>query len=290
MSYTPVNTDAYTNAYAGALAGMAVSGWIIDPNSADYANVAAIAGAFAKAFDTVWNNATALNLLQIQSIQSVCQEQFAGHAPGSLDNTTFAQAANWAVPAAACAALVLEGDAYVTSQGITPSSLAAGGIIRVDWAFWDGQTFNPGSTPPQEVAAFDSPGIYDNVQVGDTIFFPPIQCLLGFFHNAVAAPELGGVYVVTSVDTVNTTLNVSRDPRFSTQAQVNATALIVATSNQGSGSGGAGVYQVQTPKTAIFGTDPQVIEFVAIPAPPVGIGEIYNLQASGSKLFWTLAP
>jgi hypothetical protein len=122
MSYTPINTDSYTNAFAGAIAGMAVSGWIVDPTSINYAHVAAIAGAFAEAFDTVWNDATALNSLQTQAIQSVCQEQFAGHAPGSLDNASFTSAANWAVPAAACAALVLEGDAYVASQGITPTT------------------------------------------------------------------------------------------------------------------------------------------------------------------------
>jgi hypothetical protein len=137
MAYTPVNVDAYTNAYSGALAGMAISGWIVDPTSADYSNVAAIAGAFAQAFDTVWNNATTLNWLQIQSIQSVCQEQFAGHAPGSLDNAVFTQASNWAVPAAACAALVLEGDAFVASEGITPNTPGGGSsngpIFRQLW-------------------------------------------------------------------------------------------------------------------------------------------------------------
>lgn len=127
MAYAPINVDAYTNAYSGALAGMAISGWIIDPTSADYSEVATIAGAFARAFDVVWNSATALNWLQIQAIQSVCQEQFAGHAPGSLDNASLAQASNWAVPAAACAALVLQGSAFVTSEGITPNTPGSGG-------------------------------------------------------------------------------------------------------------------------------------------------------------------
>jgi hypothetical protein len=136
MAYTPINIDAYTNAYSGALAGMAISGWIVDPTSAEYSSVTAIAGGFAKAFDLVWNSATALNWLQIQSIQSVCQEQFTGHAPGSLDNAALAQASNWAVPAAACAALVLEGDAFVASEGITPNTPGGGG---------DGGTRTPGT-------------------------------------------------------------------------------------------------------------------------------------------------
>ncbi len=127
MTYAPINVDAYTNAYSGALAGMAISGWIVAPTSSEYSDVTTIAGAFAQAFDLVWNSGTDLNWLQIQSIQSVCQEQFAGHAPGSLDNTTLAQASNWAVPAAACAALVLEGDAFVTGEGITPNTPGGGG-------------------------------------------------------------------------------------------------------------------------------------------------------------------
>jgi len=137
MAYTPINIDAYTNAYSGAIAGMAISGWIVDPTSADYSNVATIAGAFAQAFDLVWNNAAELNWLQIQSIQSVCQEQFTGHAPGSLDSAALAQAANWAIPAAACAALVLQGDSFVASEGITPNTPGGGGssgpIFRQLW-------------------------------------------------------------------------------------------------------------------------------------------------------------
>lgn len=127
MTYAPINIDAYTNAYSGALAGMAVSGWITEPTSTDYSNVASITGAFAEAFDLVWNDATALNWLQIQAIQSVCQEQFVGHAPGSLNNAVFSQASNWAVAAAACAALVLQASSFVASEGITPNTPGAGG-------------------------------------------------------------------------------------------------------------------------------------------------------------------
>jgi hypothetical protein len=127
MSYVPINVDAYTSAYSGALAGMAVSGWIIDPTSSRYAQVAGIAGAFAQAFDTVWNDATALNWLQFQAIESVCNEEFSGHAPGSLDSASLALASNWVVPATACAALVLEAEVYFASQGITPHTPGAGG-------------------------------------------------------------------------------------------------------------------------------------------------------------------
>lgn len=183
MAYAPVNVDAYTNAYSGALAGMAISGWIIDPNAADYSEVAAIAGAFAQAFDIVWNSATALNWLQIQSIQSVCQEQFTGHSPGSLDNSSFALAATWAVPAAACAALVLQGDAFVNSEGITPNT-PSGSSSSALTAVWfvdsgtltplvdqNGKIGSPFATFAQAVAAVAADRVANPANINQVIWF-----------------------------------------------------------------------------------------------------------------------
>lgn len=126
MTYSPINTQAYVSAYAGVIAGMAVSGWIVDPTSSRYAEVAAIAGAFAEAFDQGWNNVIDLNNFEVRAIVTVCQNEFEGRGPGSLDNPTFAQRSNWAIPALACAALVLEGDAYLAGQGINPGT--GGGV------------------------------------------------------------------------------------------------------------------------------------------------------------------
>jgi hypothetical protein len=130
--------------------------------------------------------------------------------------------------------------------------------------------------------------MYNAVQPGDTILFPPLMTLVGGFHSGSEAPQLGGVYIVNTVTPENTSMNVSRDPRFSTTDQVNAIGLIVATAPTQSelGEGGAGTYQVRTPKDAVFGTDPQVIEMSAIPAPPIGIGDIYTLNASVKRLYW----
>jgi hypothetical protein len=122
MAYAPINTQAYVSAFAGAIAGMAVSGWIVDPTSSRYAEVAAIAGAFAEAFDQGWNSATDLNNFEVRAIVTVCQNEFEGRGPGSLDNPVFSQASNWAIPALACVALVLEGDAYLAGQGINPGT------------------------------------------------------------------------------------------------------------------------------------------------------------------------
>lgn len=119
MAYTPINLHAFTAAYSGAISGMAVSGWITNPTPANYLLVTQIAGAFAQAFDQAWNNPV-VNELDEFSILSACQNEFIGRGPGPLTNPVFHDPTNWAVPAAACAALVLEGDAYFTAQGITP--------------------------------------------------------------------------------------------------------------------------------------------------------------------------
>lgn len=137
MSYTPISTEVYVSAYAGALAGMAVSGWIVNPTAGDYSQVSAIAGAFSEAFDEVWNSAAALNNLQIRAIQTVCQNEFSGRGPGPLDNPNLLAASAWAVPAAACAALVLEGGDYLTSQGINPGTPGGGGASPVASFFAD---------------------------------------------------------------------------------------------------------------------------------------------------------
>lgn len=120
MSYTPVNGQAFTAAYSGAVAGMAVSGWITDNVAADYATVCAIAGAFAQAFDTAWNSATVLNLLQVQAMTTVAQQEFASRAPGPLSQASYQLAATWTVPAQACVALINASSAYFAGQGIIP--------------------------------------------------------------------------------------------------------------------------------------------------------------------------
>jgi hypothetical protein len=118
MPYVPINVAAYTASFAGAIAGMAVSGWITDSTTSNYTNVTRIAGAFAQSFDTVWNNATQLNNLEIEAITSIVQQDFRGRGPS--DNPTFQNPNNWTVTAKACVALVLQSDIYFAGQGINP--------------------------------------------------------------------------------------------------------------------------------------------------------------------------
>lgn len=122
MAYTPINAQAFTAAYAGVIAGMGVSGWIVDPNENDYANIAAIAGAFAQAFDIAWADAADLTAFEYQTIATVCQQEFAGRGPGPETQASYQLAATWAIPANACVALITAGDNYLSGQSITPTA------------------------------------------------------------------------------------------------------------------------------------------------------------------------
>jgi hypothetical protein len=125
MAYVPINTQAYTAAFSGAVAGMAVNGWITSPTGANYTLVCGVAGAFAEAFDVAWNTATALNGLEYSAIQSVCSQEFSQRGPGPLAAPQFSDPANWEVPAKACATLALQCDLYFAGQGITPPVLTS---------------------------------------------------------------------------------------------------------------------------------------------------------------------
>lgn len=151
MAYVPINTQAFVSAYAGALSGMAVSGWVTDNVATDYETVTEIAGAFAQAFDLAWNDVADLNNLQIRDIVTVSQQEFVGRGP-SLSNPEFLQSATWAVPAAALVALVQEADAYFTAQGIDPGTPSGGGSVSpTQHLYWLDPAF--GGTPNGSIAS-----------------------------------------------------------------------------------------------------------------------------------------
>lgn len=122
MTYSPINTQAYTAAFAGAIAGMAVSGWITNSNPSNYTNATIVAGAFAQAFDEEWNNNVSLNNLELATITSIIQTDFSNRGPGPLDNSQLQNVNNWTTAAAACVALVLESDTFFIGQGINPET------------------------------------------------------------------------------------------------------------------------------------------------------------------------
>ena len=156
MTYSPINTKVFTAAYAGAIAGMAVSGWITDPTSADYSNATIIAGAFAQSFDTIWNDSAALNSLELAAITAIVQTDFNGRGPGPFNSPTYQSPSNWNSAAAACIALVLECDIYFAGQGITPPS--PGSIPG----------FTAGSSLSGDVVRIANPGLLVQAQADST--------------------------------------------------------------------------------------------------------------------------
>jgi hypothetical protein len=120
MAYVPNNNDVFTAAFAGALAGMGVSGKNpTDTNSADYASLTDVVGAFAQAFDTTWG-ANPANGLDLPSIQEACEGYWQQRSP--LDVPPFNNASAYLGACAALVAIIQAGDTYYAGQGITPPS------------------------------------------------------------------------------------------------------------------------------------------------------------------------
>ena len=160
MPYTPINTAAFTAAYAGAIAGMAVSGWITDQTSADYALVTDIAGAFAESFDTIWDSSAPLNDLELAAITAIVQTDFNGRGPGPWADPQFQKVSNWNQAAGACIALVLESDIWFAGQGIVPPIPGGGGPLS-NVRYVDGGTTVPS---PAQTGAIEAP--FSTIQAG----------------------------------------------------------------------------------------------------------------------------
>ncbi len=187
MAYVPINTQAYTAAYSGAVAGMAVNGWISSPTGGNYTLVCAVAGAFAEAFDVAWNNAAQPNSLELAAIQSVCAQEFSLRGPGPLAAPQFQDPANWAVSAKACATLALQCDLYFAGQGITPPTPGGGGapIPRTYWvsplstgSSEDGSAGNPFLTGQAAIDALETEGVGGVLLLacGQGVNFGPMVC------------------------------------------------------------------------------------------------------------------
>jgi hypothetical protein len=133
-SYVPINALAYYAAHAGAISGMAIPGWIIDPAKADYAQVVGIAAAFAQAFDQAWNSTAQLSVFEGEAITAVVSSDFQQRGPGPLSYAKYSNPSNWTIAAAACVALILECDASFASQGMTPPPYPTSGLLSTAYA------------------------------------------------------------------------------------------------------------------------------------------------------------
>jgi hypothetical protein len=129
-----------------------------------------------------------------------------------------------------------------------------------------------------DVGVVAEPGTYTSVNEGDRVMFPPDSCLVGVFHSADPAPQLGGVYlVVQKLD--DQELIVRRVDDMTTTAQIDALVTIGVDSGPG-----AGLWQVATPAGAVVNTDPQVMPWLSI-QPPNDVTQ-YTLGVQSNLLQW----
>ncbi len=125
MAYSPLNTNVFIAALAGALAGIAVAGrQISDTTAADYAPQVNAAGAFAQAFDTAWG-VTAPSTLAIQCIQEESEAVWADRSPASTTPAFYTPLCN------AMIATITQATVYAAAQGVPIPQ--AGGIATFVW-------------------------------------------------------------------------------------------------------------------------------------------------------------
>jgi len=119
MAYVPNNVNIFIAAYAGAISGMAVAQKVlIDEDPADYASISAVAGAFAKSFDTEWGLRPTTDL-DLSIVEEECEGTWEGrYIPRT--NPKFLLPATYTDQCQALIALVTASELYFASQGIAP--------------------------------------------------------------------------------------------------------------------------------------------------------------------------
>lgn len=145
MTYSPLNINVYTAAYAGATAGVGIptGAFIIDPLSNDYGQQISVAVAFAQAVDTAWG-AVGANAYDIEAITDASDNLFA-RGPGCPIQGVIVTQSNWTIVATALVALIRKGDSVATAGGIVLPPINGTGTFQnlSNVIFVDGNTLVP---------------------------------------------------------------------------------------------------------------------------------------------------
>jgi hypothetical protein len=157
MTYSPLNINVYTAAYAGAVAGCGIptGAFITDPTSDDYGSNISVAVAFAQAVDTAWG-ANAANTYDIEAITDASDNLFA-RGPGCPIGGVIVTQGNWTIVATALVALIRKGDSVASAGGIVFPSGGVAPSFTITQELWvaaswgsditgDGSIFNPFKT------------------------------------------------------------------------------------------------------------------------------------------------
>jgi hypothetical protein len=173
MTYSPLNINVYTAAYAGATAGVGIptGAFIIDPVSNDYAEQISVAVVFAQAVDTAWG-AVGANVYDIEAITDAADNLFA-RGPGCPIEGVIVTQANWTIVATALVALIRKGDSVATAGGIVFPTI--------------GGTIIPPFTTTQELWVAS---IWGSDTTGDGSIFNPFQTIL---HAQSVIPDASDI-------------------------------------------------------------------------------------------------
>lgn len=127
MPYVPKSIPIFQAALAGAFAGMGINAAAGGSATEDeFDNLSPIAGAFAQAVDLAWfATGKSANQYDVEEVQSACQEAWTGRQPAN--NPTTLLAITWMSEAVTIVNLILAGEDYFASQGITPTPISGGG-------------------------------------------------------------------------------------------------------------------------------------------------------------------
>jgi hypothetical protein len=165
MSFTPTNLPVFTQAFAGASQGLAVSGRdVVSASQSAYASPVNAALAFAEEFDTVWADATTANDYVLEAVQSACLGYWVGRPAVSVS------APDYSAEVRAIIAAIKKGSAVLSAAGITPPS-PGGGSSPVPWTPVSGGTYSPAALREQWLLLNDSSNVHLNaaVQDGDVV-------------------------------------------------------------------------------------------------------------------------
>jgi hypothetical protein len=144
MSYVPINLSIYLAAFEGAYSGMTgggrtllttkvVNGVVVPIVSADYLPQATAAGLWAQAYDTVWDDAAAANVVDLENTVLLCLGTWVNASASAtkiVDGEVVPTvASDYTTQVTAIITAVLEADAYFASLSppIVPPVPGGGG-------------------------------------------------------------------------------------------------------------------------------------------------------------------
>ena len=126
MSYTPNNIYVYLQAFSGAVAGLLgqSKSLVTTPRGANTDTID-IAGAWAQEVDAQWGVSTNPDLFEYEEILNFSTELFQAINPQPSSRST--SPATYTSTVEALIVLLEDGEAYLSSQSITPPPLPGGG-------------------------------------------------------------------------------------------------------------------------------------------------------------------